>query len=221
MQPAAILIDILEILERDERLQKAPVKILKKKTSDPFKTLVGSVISTRTKDEVTAQVVERLFQRINGPEDLLKMNEYEISSIIYPCGFYRNKSKILKKLAEVLVKQYGGKVPNSREELLKLPGVGRKVANIVLSRAYGKRAIAVDTHVHRISNRLGIVNTKTPEETEKVLETIIPEEWHLKFNELLVAFGQTICKPVAPKCSECPIEKFCPKRGVRVGRKDK
>ncbi|MEO0247642.1 MAG: endonuclease III [candidate division WOR-3 bacterium] len=218
-QDIKFLMDLLQILERDERLLKAPVKVLKKKTSDPFRILVGSVISTRTKDEVTAQAVERLFKRISGPEDLLKMSDEEISKIIYPCGFYRNKSKILKKLAEALVSHYGGKVPDNREDLLRLPGVGRKVANIVLSRAYGKKAIAVDTHVHRISNRLGIVSTETPEETEKALENIVPDEWHSKFNELLVAFGQTICRPVRPRCDECPIGEFCPKRGVKFGKK--
>ncbi len=214
------LSEVLSILERDDRLKSAPVRTLKKKTSDPFKILVGAIISTRTKDEVTAHAVERLFQKIQGPEDIIKMDEKEIEKLIYPCGFYRNKARILRKMSEVLLEKFGGKVPDTMEDLLTLPGVGRKVANIVLSRAYGKRAIAVDTHVHRISNRWGIVKTKSPEETEKALEKIVPESWHLKFNELLVAFGQVICRPVAPKCKECPIENLCPKIGVQVGGKN-
>jgi len=216
-----ILQTILEILREEHNKWEAPVKKLKKRTTDPFKVLVASVISTRTKDEVTAEAVERLFKEINNPEDLAKLPVEKIEQLIYPCGFYKTKAKNLKKLAEILVKDYHSKVPDKMEELLKLPGVGRKVANIVLSRSYGQPAIAVDTHVHRISNRLGIVKTKTPEETEKALQKILPEEWHRDYNDLLVAFGQTICRPVSTRCDICPIEKYCPKIGVEDVRRSK
>lgn len=213
--------EVLTVLERESEHWNAPVKILKKKTRDPFRLLIGAIISTRTKDEVTAQSVERLFSLVKTPEDLAKLDVSEIEKLIYPCGFYRNKAKILKNLAEILVKDYGGKVPDTMEELLKLPGVGRKVANIVLSRAFGKDAIAVDTHVHRISNRLGLVRTKSPEETEKRLMEVVPKEWFSRFNELLVAFGQVICRPISPKCHLCPIESYCPRIGVRSGKRNR
>ncbi len=211
---------VLEILSRQYKKWDAPVKYLKKKSSDPFRVLVGAILSTRTKDEVTARVVERLFSRVKSPKELIKMPVEEIEKLIYPCGFYKTKAKKLKELATILVEKYNSKVPNNMDDLLALPGVGRKVANIVLSRAFGKKAIAVDTHVHRISNRLGLVKTKNPDETERELERVVPEEWKRDFNELIVAFGQVICKPISPKCGECPIREMCPKIGVKFGRKN-
>jgi len=187
------------------------------KSRDPFKVLIATVISQRTKDEITYQVAEKLFQKYRDAATLKNATVEEIASLIYPAGFYRAKAEKIKKIAKIIHEKYSGNVPDTLEELLKLPGVGRKTANIVLSRCYGKDAIAVDTHVHRISNRLGWVHTKTPEETEKELMKILPQEYWRDINELLVMFGRTICKPVAPKCQNCPIKNCCKYYKEKVG----
>ncbi len=202
--------EIYEILEKTYSELPAPVKRLESLIEpDPFKILICALISTRTRDETTAKVCEKLLSLVNGPEDILKYSEDELAKIIYPVGFYREKAKKLLALAKVLLDEYSGVVPKSQEELLKLPGVGKKVANIVLSQAFQLPYIGVDTHVHRICNRLGIVNTKKVEETERVLHSMVPECLRPKLNKLLVAFGQRICKPVKPKCEECPLNRFC------------
>ena len=204
---------VLEILDREKDKWKAPVvTLVSKRTRGPFQTLVSTILSLRTKDEVTAAATERLLKRVKKPEDLLKVSDEELEKIIYPVGFYRNKAKTLKKIAKILIEKYNGKVPDTLDELLKLPGVGRKTANLVLSESFDKDAICVDTHVHRISNRWGIVNTRTPEETEYALMKVLPRKWWKKYNSILVAFGQTICKPVGPKCNICPIRVYCPSR---------
>ena len=202
---------VLEILDKEKDKWNAPVvTLVSKRTRDPFQTLVSTILSLRTKDEVTAAATERLLKRVKKPEDLLKIPDKELEKIIYPVGFYRNKAKTLKKIAKILIEKYNGEVPDTLDELLKLPGVGRKTANLVLSESFDKDAICVDTHVHRISNRWGIVNTRTPEETEYALMKVLPRKWWKKYNSILVAFGQTICKPVGPKCNICPIKNYCP-----------
>ncbi len=212
-------IKVIKILEREYKKWNAPVvSLLADRTKDPYKILISTIISLRTKDEITAEASKRLFDKADKPEKMLKLSEEEIASLIYPAGFYRNKAKIIREVSKVLLDKYGGKVPDSLEELLKLKGVGRKTANLVLSKGYRKPAICVDTHVHRIVNRLGFVKTKTPEETEKELMKKLPKEYWTKINEILVAFGQTICKPVSPLCSKCPVENFCEKVGVNKHR---
>ena len=201
---------VLSIMEEQYPSWHAPiVKLIAKKRKDPFSALVCALLSTRTRDETTAQVCERFLKRVNSPEDLLEISDKELENLIYPVGFYRNKAKHLKKLAYQIIEEFGGKVPDSLEGLLKLKGVGRKVANIVLSEGFGKPAIAVDVHVHRISNRWGLVKTKRPEETEVALMQLLPVEYWKDFNRLLVAFGQTICKPVKPRCNDCTIREWC------------
>ncbi|MFN3947793.1 MAG: endonuclease III domain-containing protein [Aquificaceae bacterium] len=201
---------VIEIMKREYPKWHAPiVKLIAQKRRDPFSALVCALLSTRTRDETTAEVCKRFLQRVKEPKDLLEMGLEELQSLIYPVGFYRNKAKQLKELASQLMEEFGGKVPDSMEDLLKLRGVGRKVANIVLSEGFNKPAIAVDTHVHRISNRWSLVKTKNPEETEKALMEILPVEHWRDFNRLLVAFGQTICKPIKPKCQECPVRDWC------------
>ncbi len=201
----------LKILSKERKKWDAPiVTLVSKRTRDPFQILVSTILSLRTKDEVTAAATERLLKRAKTPEEILKIPDDELEKIIYPVGFYRNKARTLKEISRILLEKYGGKVPNKLEELLKLPGVGRKTANLVLSEAFGKDAICVDTHVHRISNRWGIVKTKTPEETEFALMKVLPKKWWRDYNSILVAFGQTICKPVGPKCDICPIKDYCP-----------
>ncbi|EDY35466.1 base excision DNA repair protein, HhH-GPD family [Aciduliprofundum boonei T469] len=179
------------------------------KSREPFKVLIATVISQRTKDEVTYTVAEKLFGKYPLPRDLKNAPTDDIAHLIYPAGFYNQKAKKIKEIAKIIDEDYDGKVPDNLEDLLKLPGVGRKTANIVLSRCYDKDVIAVDTHVHRISNRLGWVNTKTPEETERELMKVLPKKYWKDINELLVMFGRTICRPVAPKCDVCPIKKYC------------
>ncbi len=211
--------EIVETLRREKENWEVPVVSLMAQTgSDPFKILVSTVLSLRTKDKVTEEASKRLFQVVKSPEDLLKLTEEEISNLIYPVGFYRRKAKNLKEIAKILVEKYGGRVPSTIEELLKLPGVGRKTANLVVTLGFGKPGICVDTHVHRIMNRLGYVKTKTPEETEFALREKLPKEYWIEINELLVALGQHICHPTSPKCSQCPISGLCPKVGVNRRR---
>ncbi len=182
--------------------------------NDPFLVLVSGILSHRTKDQVTKEATRRLLEVAPTPEDLLKIPEEELSQIIYPVGFYRRKAKTLRKMAEILLTRYQGKVPDDLEELLKLPGVGRKTANLVLTVGFQKPAISVDTHIHRIVNRWGYVETKTPEETEKALREKLPLPYWQIINPLLVLFGQNICLPRRPRCFQCPVEEFCEKRGV-------
>ena len=189
----------------------APVNEFERiQTTEPFRVLVATILSARTKDEVTSAAVKRLFSKIKGPKDLEKLSTEELERLIYPVGFFRNKARFLAALPRAL-KAFGYKVPDNLQDLLKIPGVGRKTANLVLSRAFGKKAICVDTHVHRIMNMWGFVKTRTPEETERALEKILPKGWWSRINPVLVAFGQTICKPVAPRCKKCPVKRECPK----------
>ena len=203
---------VLEILKKEFPKWNAPVvHMIAQHKKDPFRVLVCALLSTRTKDELTHRVCERFFEKVNFPEDLIRLSEEEIRRLIYPVGFYRNKAKQLKEIGRILVENYGGKVPDTLEELLKLPGVGRKVANLVLSKGYNKPAIVVDVHVHRIVNRWCLVKTKNPTETEFRLMEVVPKELWSEINYLLVAFGQTICTPKKPKCELCPVEKYCGK----------
>ncbi len=201
---------VIDILRREFPRWNAPVvSLIAQKTGDPFRVLVCALISTRTKDETTAMVCKRLFERIKNVDDLYNIDEEELSRLLYPVGFYKNKAKFLKSIAEEIKKNYSSQVPNKLEDLLKLKGVGRKVANLVLSEGYGIPAICVDTHVHRITNRWCLIKSKNPEETERKLAEILPEKYWIEFNKLLVAFGQTVCKPVKPLCGVCPIREYC------------
>lgn len=180
-----------------------------------FRILVGAVLSTRTQDPVTAAAAGRLEVAAPGPAALARLTPAAVEKLIYPVGFYRTKAKALPELARMLVERWEGRVPDTMEELLELPGVGRKVANIVLAGAFGRPAIAVDVHVQRISNRLGLVRTVRPEETERALERILPRRFAGRWNALIVALGQTICRPQRPRCTVCPVERWCRKVGVR------
>ncbi len=181
---------------------------------DPFRVLVSCIISLRTKDEVTNLASKRLFERADSPSALLQLSTREIEKLIFPAGFYRTKARTLRELARKLIDEHNGRVPDSLEELLKLKGVGRKTANLVVTMAFGKPGICVDIHVHRISNRLGWVQTKMPEQTEMALRENLPQRYWIAINDQLVTFGQNICRPVSPWCSKCPLEKSCPKIGV-------
>ncbi|MBW8004617.1 MAG: endonuclease III [candidate division NC10 bacterium] len=185
---------------------------------DPFRILVSCLLSLRTKDKVTAVASARLFRRADTPAKMLQLREGTIARLIYPVGFYRTKAKVIRGVCRTLIDQYGGQVPDSLDELLKLKGVGRKTANLVVSTGYGKPGICVDTHVHRISNRWGYVKTRTPEETEQALRRKLPRRHWIVFNDLLVSFGQNICKPISPLCSRCPVERHCARVGVTRSR---
>ena len=184
----------------------------------PFHILISTVLSLRTKDQVTHAASERLFQLADSPEGMLRLTAKEIEKAIYPVGFYKTKAKNILGISKTLLEQYDGKVPDDLDELLKLKGVGRKTANLVITLGFGKLGICVDTHVHRISNRWGYVKTKTPEETEEVLRQKLPQPYWITYNDLLVTFGQNLCVPISPWCSRCPIEAYCAKVGVKTSR---
>ena len=181
---------------------------------DPFKILVSTVLSLRTKDEVTMAASQRLFKIAATPAKLAAVPARRIEKAIYPVGFYKTKARAIKDIAKRLDREYGGVVPDTIDELLEFKGVGRKTANLVVTLGYGKPGICVDTHVHRISNRWGLVDTTTPDKTEFALREVLPKKYWLVYNELLVSFGQRTCTPLSPWCSRCPLDKLCPKRGV-------
>lgn len=207
---------LLEIMENEARKRKAPVFTLKTFLNETFHHLIFAVLSSRTRDEQTAEVVKRLFNHAKTPEELADMPVEKIEELIRGAGFYRVKARKIKDLARIIATEHGSKVPEDYDELVKLPGVGRKTANVVLAHAFGKPAIAVDTHVHRISNRMGIVRTKKPEETEEELKKLVPKEFWVKVNSSFVGFGQTVCKPLKPLCDECPVSFCCPRVGVQT-----
>jgi len=191
---------------------------IKKEREYPFRVLISTVLSSRTKDEVTARASEKLFLKAPNPQKLSRLSEEEIIGLIYPVGFYRIKAKNIKSIANILLQEYNGMVPNKLDHLLQFPGVGRKTANLVLGIAFKIDAITVDTHVHRISNRLGIVKTEIPGETEQDLQMILPKKYWISFNTYLVAHGQSICKPISPLCSQCNIFQYCQRIGVIKSR---
>jgi endonuclease III len=176
---------------------------------DPFKILIGTILSARTRDEVTTAVIKALFSRFKNPDELSKANLSDIKKLIQKIGFYNVKASRLKEVSQLIIKKYNGEVPSNLDDLLTLPGVGRKTANCVLVYGFNKAAIPVDIHVHRISNRIGIVNTKNPEETENVLQKAIDKKYWIRVNETFVTFGQNICLPIRPKCNVCQLTKMC------------
>jgi len=199
-------------------VEPASTSIIKEYGKDPFLILVSCLLSLRTKDSVSLSASRRLFRLAKTPEEILQLSIKKIEQAIYPVGFYRRKAKNLHQMSLQMRDQFGGKVPDTEEDLLSLPGVGPKTANLVLGEAFGVPAICVDTHVHTISNRLGLVNTKRPEETERVLKQILPKNYWIVFNRLLVMWGQNICVPVSPFCSRCAISDLCPRIGVTKHR---
>jgi endonuclease-3 len=207
----------LEIQEFDSLPLINQIKNNKEKVY-PLRVLISAMLSSRTKDEVTAQAAERLFKRAPDLQALTRMNEEEIVDLIFPVGFYRIKAKNIKNIARILINEYNEVVPGNIDELMKLPGVGRKTANLVLGIAFNIDTITVDTHVHRISNRIGIINTSTPAETEYDLMKVLPQKYWISFNTYLVLHGQNICKPISPWCSRCKIISFCHQIGVERHR---
>jgi endonuclease-3 len=210
-----VLVQRLEDFRRECRVTTLAEE---EKSRSPFRLLVACVISLRTKDEVTAEASKRLFAIAPDSDRLAELDAEDIAKAIYPAGFYNTKSRQLNDIGRILRDEYGGEVPPDESALLALPGVGRKTANLVLGLGFGIPAICVDTHVHRISNRLGLVRTKTPEQTERALNEVLPRDLWVPINDLLVTFGQNRCHPTSPRCTECPLEDLCPRIGVTRSR---
>ena len=210
---------IVKILKNECAKFNEPVvsKIAKNK-GNPYKILISTLLSLRTKDDVTLKASERLFKLADNPYEMVELSKEYIEKAIYPVGFYHRKAQQILDISREIIKKYNGKIPPSLEELLSLKGVGRKTANLVLSEGFGVKSIAVDTHVHRISNRIGLVKTKNPEETEFALMKVLPKKYWTIFNKLLVTLGQNICTPISPKCSVCKIETYCKKVNVLKSR---
>jgi len=201
---------VIEILKKEYPVREFPVN----KESNPYHVLISCILSLRTRDEVTEKASERLFKLAKTPQEMVRLKPMVIRMAIYPVGFYNTKAKTIKDVSKVLIEQYEGKVPDKIEELLKLKGVGRKTANIVITHAFGNPGIAVDIHVFVIANRLGWVKTKTADETEFALMKLIPKEYWIILNELFVKHGQKICVTVSPFCSKCSIRKYCSRISV-------
>jgi endonuclease-3 len=204
--------------EACKEFEEPIVTKISKGGKDPFQILVSTVLSARTKDIMTRKAANNLFARASTPERIKDLDLKEIEELIRPAGFYKNKARSVKDLCRILVEEFNGRTPDELDELLKLPGVGRKTANLVLTLGFNKLGICVDTHVHRISNRLGYVQTKSPEQTEMTLRKKLPKRYWIEYNDLLVTYGQNICKPVSPLCSKCVIEPYCSKVGVAISR---
>ena len=210
---------IIPILERESKKWEVPIVThLAVMRHDPFVILISTLLSLRTKDEVTAEATRRLLRLADTPAEMLKLSPAAIEEAIYPVGFYRNKAKNILAICEELLHRYDSRVPDNLEQLLTMPGVGRKTANLVLTLGFNKDGICVDTHVHRISNRWGYVKTKTPEQTEFALREKLPRRYWIDYNTFLVAFGQQICRPVSPLCSICPVSDCCSRIGVEKSR---
>ncbi len=210
---------VLRRLRAAYREARAPVVTLIALTSrDPYRVLASCVLSLRTQDGTTAAAAQRLFRIAPTVDALAKARVADVRKAIYPVGFYNTKAQQLVAMARRIVEEFGGKVPDDIDTLLTFKGIGRKTANLVVTAGYGKPGICVDTHVHRISNRWGYVRTKTPAETEKALRAKLPQRYWIEYNDLLVAFGQTRCKPLSPICSDCPVARWCPRVGVTRSR---
>jgi endonuclease-3 len=208
--------EVVRILKRE--IRRWPVPALAKYVETPFTVLVSCILSLRTQDKTTLAASDRLFEIAATPQALLAVPVKTIEKAIYPVSFYRTKARTIHAICERLLSSHGGNVPSDLNELLDLPGVGRKTANIVVTLGFQKPGIAVDTHVHRISNRLGYVRSRTPEKTEMALRRKLPSKYWIVFNDLLVAYGQNLCKPISPHCSTCKIALYCKRVGVKKSR---
>jgi len=207
-----------ERAEAGAEKEPAVTTVAENYSREPWAVLVSTILSLRTKDDVTLEASRRLLAKAPGPAELAALSEAQVARLAYPAGFYRTKAANLKKIAAILLEQYSGKVPADMDALLALPGVGRKTANLVLIEAFDLPGICVDVHVHRISNRCGWLRTGTPEETEMTLRQILPKKYWKGINALLVLYGQNLCRPVSPWCSRCVIKAHCKRAGVEKSR---
>lgn len=209
----------VRILRREAPKWQTPVVTLIAEASDsPFKVLISCILSLRTQDSTTAKASRRLFALADSPETMVRLTAKNIEQAIFPVGFYRTKAKTILEICRNLHEKYHGRVPDEIDELIKFKGVGRKTANLVVTLGYNKPGICVDTHVHRISNRWGYVHTTTPAKTEFALREKLPKQYWIEYNDLLVSFGQHLCRPISPICSQCPVAKYCDQIGVTTRR---
>ena len=215
-----VLVDIHKIyaiVKKEFKKHHMPVvDLIQLQTKDPFKVLITTILSARTKDRTTTAAAQRLFSRVNTFSDLRNTPLSIVEKLIYPVGFYATKARMLKRLPDTVNKLFNGKIPDTVDDLIKLPGVGRKTANLVVAIAFNKPAVCVDVHVHRICNRLGYLKSKNPFETEMALRKILPAQYWTTFNSYFVSFGQNTCTPINPRCSVCPIAKYCNRVGVKT-----
>ncbi|OLC12848.1 MAG: endonuclease III [Candidatus Rokubacteria bacterium 13_1_40CM_69_27] len=210
---------VIHRLQRTKpRWNPTALAVVAARTRDPFRVLIACILSLRTQDTTTGPAAERLFALADTPEGMLRLTAARIERAIYPVGFYRTKARVIRAICRELLERFGGRVPDEIDELLTLKGVGRKTANLVVTMGYGKPGICVDTHVHRISNRLGYVKTPTPEKTEMALRAKLPRRYWIGYNDLLVSFGQNVCTPISPRCSLCPVRPLCRRVGVTTSR---
>ena len=189
-----------------------------RKKPDAFKILISCLLSLRTQDKNTEKASRQLYEVANTPQEIVSLKIEKLEKLIFSSGHYKKKARVLQSVSNDLIQRFNSKVPSTKEELLSIKGIGPKTANIVLAFAYGQDVLPIDTHCHRIPNRLGWVKTKTPEQTEKELEKVLPKKYWKEFNAIFVQFGQTLCQPISPWCSKCPISKYCPRIGVERSR---
>lgn len=208
----------IEILEKIYNSSDKTTLNRMRKKPDAFKILISCLLSLRTQDKNTKKASEKLFAVADTPEDIAKLPIEKLERLIFSSGHYKKKARTLQHVSKELINKFDSKVPKTKEKLMSIKGIGPKTANIVLAFAFGKDVIPVDTHVHRIPNRLGWVKTKTPEQTEAELEKVIPKKYWKEFNAVFVQFGQTICQPISPWCSKCPIREYCERNGVTRSR---
>jgi endonuclease-3 len=210
---------VIEILKKEyKKWDEAIVTQYANISRNPFKILISTMLSLRTKDNVTQKATDRLFEKADTPEKMRKLKVDDIEKLIYPVGFYKTKAKNIINACDFIISEFDGIVPDEIDDLLKIKGVGRKTANLVITLGYNKDGICVDTHVHRISNRLGYVKTKNPEQTEFALRKKLPIEYWREYNDLLVVYGQNLCKPISPFCTKCKLFEYCEKIGVKKYR---
>jgi len=208
----------IKLIKQQSKSFKVPIVTEVAKKRNPYLVLISCILSLRTKDKTTVEASKRLFRIAATPAKMLKLSKEKISKLIYPVGFYRNKSSEILEISKKIMHDFSGRVPHTMEELLNFRGVGRKTANLVLGLGFNIPAICVDTHVHRITNRLGWARTGNPEETEYALEKIIPKNHWIELNTILVTFGQNLCVPVSPFCSRCDVFGICKRAGVEIHR---
>ncbi|MEM0465839.1 MAG: endonuclease III [Candidatus Pacearchaeota archaeon] len=210
---------VMKILEKHfHYTERTTLNKMRLENPDPFKILISCLLSLRSKDETTEKISKELFQIADTPEKIMRLPLSRLEGIIYSTGHYHKKALTLKNVSKELINRFNGKVPKTKEELLSIKGIGPKTANIVLNFAFQQSTLPIDTHCHRIPNRLGWIKTKTPEQTEIALSKILPKKYWFEFNGIFVLFGRTICHPISPWCSKCPVSKYCPKIGLKKSR---